>query len=72
MIVRGPRPDPVPVAAPAAWRSRWVTSSRKAPRWCRVGSAAEPFTGAEGIKTAAQAAKFGGQAGVAYDVNYHA
>ena len=30
------------------------------------------FTGAEGIKTAAQAAKFGGQAGVAYDVNYHA
>ncbi|WP_405491610.1 M28 family metallopeptidase [Streptomyces sp. NBC_00096] len=28
-------------------------------------------TGAEGIKTAAQAAKFGGQAGVAYDVNYH-
>ncbi|UQX01689.1 M28 family metallopeptidase [Streptomyces sp. RerS4] len=30
------------------------------------------FTGAEGIKTAEQAAKFGGQAGVAYDVNYHA
>ncbi|MEU6928105.1 M28 family metallopeptidase [Streptomyces sp. NPDC046374] len=30
------------------------------------------FTGAEGIKTAGQAAKFGGQAGVAYDVNYHA
>ncbi|MFD6249467.1 M28 family peptidase, partial [Streptomyces roseolus] len=30
------------------------------------------FTGAEGIKTAAQAAKFGGEAGVAYDVNYHA
>lgn len=30
------------------------------------------FTGAEGIKTEAQAAKFGGQAGVAYDVNYHA
>lgn len=30
------------------------------------------FTGAEGIKTAAQAQKFGGQAGVAYDVNYHA
>ncbi|MEU8779652.1 M28 family metallopeptidase [Streptomyces sp. NPDC048606] len=29
------------------------------------------FTGAEGIKTAEQAAKFGGQAGVAYDVNYH-
>ncbi|MFD7095777.1 M28 family metallopeptidase [Streptomyces xanthophaeus] len=29
------------------------------------------FTGAEGIKTDAQAAKFGGQAGVAYDVNYH-
>ncbi|MGW1763850.1 M28 family peptidase [Streptomyces sp. NPDC002073] len=29
------------------------------------------FTGAEGIKTAAQAAKFGGTAGVAYDVNYH-
>ncbi|MGW6687531.1 M20/M25/M40 family metallo-hydrolase [Streptomyces sp. NPDC054961] len=28
-------------------------------------------TGAEGIKTAAQAAKFGGQADVAYDVNYH-
>ncbi|RKT05339.1 Zn-dependent M28 family amino/carboxypeptidase [Streptomyces sp. 3211.6] len=28
-------------------------------------------TGAEGIKTPAQAAKFGGQAGVAYDVNYH-
>ncbi|MEW2412700.1 M28 family metallopeptidase [Streptomyces sp. NPDC046866] len=28
-------------------------------------------TGAEGIKTAAQAAKFGGEAGVAYDVNYH-
>ncbi|MFE3583424.1 M28 family metallopeptidase [Streptomyces vinaceus] len=28
-------------------------------------------TGAEGIKTAAQAAKFGGKAGVAYDVNYH-
>ncbi|MER5965145.1 M28 family metallopeptidase [Streptomyces sp. NPDC002057] len=30
------------------------------------------FTGAEGIKTAGQAAKFGGQAGIAYDVNYHA
>ncbi|AJF66286.1 M28 family metallopeptidase [Streptomyces vietnamensis] len=30
------------------------------------------FTGAEGIKTPAQAAKFGGTAGVAYDVNYHA
>ncbi|MFI9150559.1 M28 family metallopeptidase [Streptomyces sp. NPDC053367] len=30
------------------------------------------FTGAEGIKTEAQAAKYGGQAGVAYDVNYHA
>ncbi|MGW7451678.1 M28 family metallopeptidase [Streptomyces sp. NPDC054787] len=29
------------------------------------------FTGAEGIKTDAQAARFGGQAGVAYDVNYH-
>ncbi|WP_327168558.1 M28 family metallopeptidase [Streptomyces subrutilus] len=29
------------------------------------------FTGAEGIKTAAEAAVFGGQAGVAYDVNYH-
>ncbi|MFD8980778.1 M28 family metallopeptidase [Streptomyces sp. NPDC059564] len=28
-------------------------------------------TGAEGIKTPAQATKFGGQAGVAYDVNYH-
>ncbi|MFD9333583.1 M28 family metallopeptidase [Streptomyces sp. NPDC060028] len=28
-------------------------------------------TGAEGIKTQAQATKFGGQAGVAYDVNYH-
>ncbi|MFK0236373.1 M28 family metallopeptidase [Streptomyces vinaceus] len=28
-------------------------------------------TGAEGIKTAAQAAKFGGEAGIAYDVNYH-
>jgi Zn-dependent M28 family amino/carboxypeptidase len=30
------------------------------------------FTGAEGIKTAAQAAKFGGTAGVAYDSCYHA
>ncbi|MFD7558815.1 MULTISPECIES: M28 family metallopeptidase [unclassified Streptomyces] len=30
------------------------------------------FTGAEGIMTAEQAAKFGGKAGVAYDVNYHA
>ncbi|MEU0990703.1 M28 family metallopeptidase [Streptomyces sp. NPDC005953] len=30
------------------------------------------FTGAEGIKSAAQAAKFGGTAGVAYDPNYHA
>ncbi|MGI5397954.1 M28 family metallopeptidase [Streptomyces sp. CA-135486] len=30
------------------------------------------FTGAEGIKTSGQAAKFGGTAGVAYDVNYHA
>ncbi|MEU8621088.1 M28 family metallopeptidase [Streptomyces sp. NPDC048623] len=30
------------------------------------------FTGAEGIKTAGQAEKFGGEAGVAYDVNYHA
>ncbi|MCX5585325.1 M28 family metallopeptidase [Streptomyces erythrochromogenes] len=29
------------------------------------------FTGAEGIKTPEEAAKFGGQAGVAYDVNYH-
>ncbi|AYV29116.1 Aminopeptidase S [Streptomyces sp. ADI95-16] len=28
-------------------------------------------TGAEGIKTPAQAAKFGGTAGIAYDVNYH-
>lgn len=30
------------------------------------------FTGAEGIKTPEEAAKFGGTAGVAYDVNYHA
>ncbi|MCG8914837.1 M28 family metallopeptidase [Actinokineospora sp. PR83] len=30
------------------------------------------FTGAEGVKTAAQAAKWGGQAGVAYDKCYHA
>ncbi|MFI6640293.1 M28 family metallopeptidase [Streptomyces sp. NPDC050504] len=30
------------------------------------------FTGAEGIMTAAQAEKFGGQAGVAYDKCYHA
>lgn len=30
------------------------------------------FTGAEGIKTADQAAKFGGEAGVAYDPCYHA
>jgi Zn-dependent M28 family amino/carboxypeptidase len=30
------------------------------------------FTGAEGIKTPAQAAKFGGEAGVAYDKCYHA
>jgi Zn-dependent M28 family amino/carboxypeptidase len=30
------------------------------------------FTGAEGIKTAEQAAQFGGKAGVAYDPNYHA
>ncbi|QIP88607.1 M20/M25/M40 family metallo-hydrolase [Streptomyces sp. Tu 2975] len=30
------------------------------------------FTGAEGIKTEAQAKKFGGVAGIAYDVNYHA
>ncbi|MFD1934832.1 MULTISPECIES: M28 family metallopeptidase [Nonomuraea] len=29
------------------------------------------FTGAEGIKTEAEAAKFGGQAGVAYDQCYH-
>ncbi|WYZ37647.1 hypothetical protein EsH8_II_001153 [Colletotrichum jinshuiense] len=29
------------------------------------------FTGAEGIKTEAEAALFGGEAGVAYDVNYH-
>jgi Zn-dependent M28 family amino/carboxypeptidase len=29
------------------------------------------FTGAEGIKTAAQATKWGGQAGVAYDKCYH-
>ena len=29
------------------------------------------FTGAEGMKTAAEAALFGGQAGVAYDVCYH-
>ncbi|MFJ7205372.1 M28 family metallopeptidase [Streptomyces sp. NPDC098789] len=29
------------------------------------------FTGAEGLKTPEQAAKFGGTAGVAYDVNYH-
>lgn len=28
--------------------------------------------GAEGLKTAAEQAMFGGQAGVAYDVNYHA
>ncbi len=30
------------------------------------------FTGAEGIKTEAQAAKFGGEVGVAYDACYHA
>ena len=30
------------------------------------------FTGAEGVKTASQAVLFGGQAGVAYDVCYHA
>lgn len=30
------------------------------------------FTGAEGVKSAEEAALFGGQAGVAYDVNYHA
>nr|WP_206314560.1 M20/M25/M40 family metallo-hydrolase [Streptomyces coryli] len=30
------------------------------------------FTGAEGIKTPAQAAKFGGEAGAAYDACYHA
>ncbi len=30
------------------------------------------FTGAEGVKTAAQAAKWGGMAGVAYDPCYHA
>ena len=29
------------------------------------------FTGAEGIKTAAQAATYGGTAGVAYDPCYH-
>ena len=29
------------------------------------------FTGAEGIKTAEEAAVFGGTAGIAYDVNYH-
>jgi aminopeptidase Y len=29
------------------------------------------FTGAEGVKTAAEAAKFGGRAGVAYDKCYH-
>ncbi len=29
------------------------------------------FTGAEGVKTAAQAAIYGGEAGVAYDVCYH-
>jgi Zn-dependent M28 family amino/carboxypeptidase len=30
------------------------------------------FTGAEGLKTEAQAAKFGGEAGVAFDPCYHA
>ncbi|KAJ9481750.1 hypothetical protein VN97_g11716 [Penicillium thymicola] len=30
------------------------------------------FTGAEGVKTEAQAKLFGGQANVSYDVNYHA
>ena len=29
------------------------------------------FTGAEGIKTAEEAQLFGGEAGVAYDINYH-
>ncbi|MFF3015714.1 M20/M25/M40 family metallo-hydrolase [Streptomyces sp. NPDC057939] len=29
------------------------------------------FTGADGVKTEAQAARFGGQAGVAYDLNHH-
>jgi Zn-dependent M28 family amino/carboxypeptidase len=29
------------------------------------------FTGAEGLKTAEEAKLFGGEAGVAYDVNYH-
>ena len=29
------------------------------------------FTGAEGIKTAEEEALFGGEAGVAYDINYH-
>lgn len=28
-------------------------------------------TGAEGLKTAEEQAKFGGQVGVAYDINYH-
>jgi len=37
-----------------------------------VGIAAGgPFTGAEGIKSSAQAAKWGGTAGVAFDVCYH-
>lgn len=30
------------------------------------------FTGAEGVKTEAERVMFGGEAGVAYDVNYHA
>ena len=34
-------------------------------------SAGGIFAGAEGIKTAEEAALFGGEAGVAYDINYH-
>ena len=57
-----------------ASRTRTPTSTA-APTTARSSRSASPsgglFTGAEGLKTAEEAARFGGKAGVAYDKCYH-
>ena len=48
-----------------------LTAARTTTRSSTRRSAGGPFTGAEGIKTAAQANIYGGTAGIAYDPCYH-
>lgn len=69
-----------PIAVPP-WGAHWATSTATATRMssCRPGHQRQRhrlpsgglFTGAEGIETADQAAKWGGQADVAYDPCHH-